>query len=365
MMLIRTITDYLDATYPLAYQEDYDNSGLLVGDPNQEINKVLICVDVTEAIMDEAIAGGCGLVISHHPLIFAGLKKITGQTYVERVVQKAIMNKIGIYAIHTNLDNHTEGLNRHLAGKLGLSEIKILKPMQNTLRKLVTFCPHEHAGKVRAAIFEAGAGRIGNYDSCSYNTSGEGTFRAMDAANPFVGSKHELHFEKELKIEAIYPFYLEQQIIKSMIEAHPYEEVAYDILVLGNENKYAGSGSLGELKPAMEAGNFLQSLKSLCGLPFLKYSGDLSQQVSKIALCGGSGSFLIKDAMKAGAQIFLTADLKYHDYFIPEGKMILADIGHYESEQFSKDLLAQVLLKKFPNFAVLKSKIKSNPVNYL
>jgi dinuclear metal center YbgI/SA1388 family protein len=365
MMLVKTITNFLDDAYPLAYQEDYDNSGLLVGDPNQEINKVLICLDVTEAIMDEAIAQGCGLIISHHPLIFAGLKKITGQTYVERVVQKAIMNRIGIYAIHTNIDNHAEGLNRHLAEKLGLTGIQILKPMQNTLRKLVTFCPHEYAEKVRTAIFEAGAGRIGDYDSCSYNTSGQGTFRAMDGANPFVGNKNELHFEKELKIEAIYPVYLERQIIKNMVEAHPYEEVAYDIIVLGNENKYAGSGVVGELKTGMEAGNFLHTLKTLCGLPTLKYSGDLSRQVSKVALCGGSGSSFIKDAMKTGAQIFLTADLKYHDYFIPEGKMILADIGHYESEQFSKDLLAQVLLKKFPNFAVLKSIIKSNPVNYL
>jgi len=364
-MKIKTISDFLEETFPVAYQEDFDNSGLLIGDPSQEIRRALVCLDVTEAIIDEAITEGCNLIISHHPLIFTGLKKITGQTYLERVVQKAILNKIGIYAIHTNLDNHAEGLNRLLAEKLGLSGIKILRPKKDTLRKLVTFCPHDHADKVRTAMFEAGAGRIGEYDSCSYNTSGEGSFRAIDGANPFVGNMNELHFEKELKIEAIYPVYLEQHIIKSMVEAHPYEEVAYDILLLGNENKYIGSGVTGALAGEIVAREFLEKVKTVCELPFIKYSGNDKDMVSRVALCGGSGSFLIKDAIKAGADIFLTADLKYHDYFIPEGKMILADIGHYESEQFSKDLIAQILVKKFPNFAVLKSKEDTNPVNYL
>lgn len=365
MIQIKTITGCLDQEFPLAYQEDYDNSGLLIGDPDQEITSALVCVDITEDVVDEAVQHKCGLIISHHPLIFGGLKRITGRNSVERVVLKAITNNIGVYAIHTNLDNHINGLNRMLAEKLGLTNLEILRPMQNTLRKIVTFCPPEHAEKVRTAIFEAGAGQIGNYDSCSYSSSGEGSFRANADANPFTGEIHKLHFEKEIKIEAIFPVYLEQQIIASMIKAHPYEEVAYDILLLGNNNKYRGSGIIGKLVSELPASGFLENVKYICGLPVLKYNGKLSQPVTTIALCGGSGSFLIQDALKAGAQVFLTADLKYHDYFLSEGKMVLCDIGHYESEQFSKDLIAQVLMKKFPNFAALKTKVNTNPVKYL
>ncbi|MBE0661071.1 MAG: Nif3-like dinuclear metal center hexameric protein [Bacteroidales bacterium] len=365
MIYIKTITSYLDKEFPLADQEDWDNCGLLIGNAEQEITSALLCVDITEDIVEEAVLLKCGLIIAHHPIIFGGLKRITGKTYVERIVQKVIKYNIAIYAIHTNLDNHINGLNRMLAEKLGMTNLKILRPKQDTLRKIVTFCPTEHAEKVRNAIFEAGAGQIGNYDSCSYNTLGEGSYRANAEANPYAGETDKLHFEKEVKIEAIYPVYLEQLIISSMIKAHPYEEVAYDILLLGNTNKYRGSGIIGNLASETTASGFLEKVKTVCGMPVIKYNGDLSQQVTTIALCGGSGSFLIQDAMKAGAQVFLTADLKYHDYFLPEGKMLLGDIGHYESEQFSKDLIAQVLMKKFPNFAALKTKTNSNPVKYL
>jgi len=364
-MLLKTITSFLDEAYPLAYQEDYDNCGLQVGDPEKEIDKVLICVDITEAIVDDAIHENCGLIVSHHPLIFQGLKRLTGQSATERIVQKAIGNNIAIYAAHTNLDNHYMGLNRMLAGKLGLTKISILRPKHDTLRKLVTFCPIEHADVVREAIFAAGAGKIGNYDSCSYNTLGEGTFRGLEDANPFVGTKSQLHFEKEVKVEAIYPVYLEQKIIAAMIKAHPYEEVAYDVMLLGNQDKYVGSGVIGLLPHPVQAGEFLKIVKEMTGVPVIKYNGDLSQKIAKIALSGGAGNFLINDALKAGAHLYFTGDLRYHDYFIAENRMIVADIGHYESEQFSIDLIHQVLVNKFPNFAVLKSKHSTNPVKYL
>lgn len=364
-MQIKAITSFLDELFPIAYQEEYDNSGLQIGDPENEIDKALTCVDVTEIVLDEAITEGCGLVISHHPLIFAGIKRLTGQTATERIVQKAIGNNIAIYSAHTNLDNHFQGLNHVLAGKLNLENIRILRAKYGLLRKIVTFCPADHADQVRTAMFDAGAGKIGNYDCCSYNTFGEGTFRASEDANPFVGEKNELHFEKEIRIEAIYPAFLEQKIIAAMIKAHPYEEVAYDILLLGNENKYVGSGVAGELHKPLNAATLLAKVKDICGIPFIKFNGDPDKQVSKIALCGGAGSFLINDAMRAGADIYLTGDLKYHDYFVADEKMIVADIGHYESEQFSKDLIQQVLVKKFPNFAVLKTKHNTNPVKYL
>lgn len=365
MTTLKKVSSFLDNYFPLAWQEDYDNSGLIISNGNREISKVLVSVDITEAVVDEAIEEGCELIVSHHPLIFGNLKRLKGQTFVERAIQSVIKNDIAVYALHTNLDNHHLGLNRMLAGMLGLHKLQILRPKTGTLRKLVTFCPTEHANEVRKAIFEAGAGHIGDYDSCSYNTAGQGSFRALDNANPFVGNKNELHFENELKIEAIYPVHLEPFIIRKMIEAHPYEEVAYDILLLGNENKETGSGIVGYLPEKVIAKDFLEKVKSVCRLTFVKYTGNPEGKIQKVALCGGSGSFLIKDAMKAGADIFMTGDLKYHDYFIPEDTMLLADIGHYESEQFSKDLIVSLLKKNFANFAVLKTKHNTNPVKYL
>lgn len=364
-MLIQEITHFLEEAFPIAWQEDYDNCGLQIGDPNREVNKALVCVDVTEAIMDEAIRKNCELIIAHHPLIFGALKKITGRSNVERLVQRAIQNNIGIYAIHTNLDNHSRGLNYILGKKLGISALRVLKPKTGTLRKIVTFCPEAHATKVREAMFKAGAGRIGDYDGCSFNIHGNGTFRPMEGANPFVGNHNELHTEPEVKIEAIYPVYLEQSIISEMVEAHPYEEVAYDILLLGNENKYVGSGMIGQTETRVPAIEFLERVKQVCGLKVMRFAGNPEKTISKVAFCGGSGSFLIPDAIKAGADIFLTGDLKYHDFFISFDKIILADMGHYESEQFSKDLIEQALVKKFPNFAVLKTEEITNPIKYL
>ncbi len=364
-MKLNSIISELEQFAPPALQESYDNSGLLIGDREQEITGVLVTLDVTVPVLDEALQKKCNLIVAHHPVIFKGLKSITGKNPVERIVARAIKNDVAIYAIHTNLDNVSRGVNGILAEKLGLSNTRILAPKKDLLRKLVTFCPKSHAEAVREAIFKAGAGRIGNYDSCSFNAEGEGTFRGSEDTNPFVGEKGKLHFEPEVRIETIFPAYLENAVINQMKAAHPYEEVAYDIYPLGNAFDQTGAGMIGELEEEMEETRFLEYIKSITGTPCIRYSDLTGKAVKKVAICGGAGSFLIHSALGAGADVFLTGDIKYHDFFEADGKMIIADIGHYESEQFAKDLISSLLIKKFSNFAVLISETRTNSVNYL
>lgn len=364
-MLTRDLTRFLEELAPLHLQESYDNAGLLVGHPEKEINKALITLDVTEAVLAEAKQKGCDLIIAHHPLIFGGLKKLTGASAVERLVIEAIKSDISIYAIHTNLDNVHTGVNKILGDKLGLTKLSILSPRGGLLRKLVTFCPLKEAEKVRAALFDAGAGHIGDYDSCSFNLEGTGSFRGSEETNPFVGEKGKLHYEKEVRIETIYPVYKEKPILKSLFAAHPYEEVAYDIYPLGNEFARAGAGMLGSLPEPLTEENFLSKVKQVTGTPCIRHSGLTGRLVQQIAICGGAGSFLIKDARRKNADVFLTGDIKYHDFFLGEDDLLIADIGHYESEQFVKELIYSNLIEKFSNFAVLISEANTNSVNYL
>jgi dinuclear metal center YbgI/SA1388 family protein len=364
-MKIKEIVRPLEEIAPLFFQESFDNSGLLIGNPENEINRVLITLDMTEKIMEEAIQKGCNLVISHHPLIFSSLKSITGKNASERIVESAIKNEVAVYAIHTNLDNVDQGVNSILSDKLGLINKKILLPRKDVLRKLVTFCPESHAEKVRQALFEAGAGHIGNYDSCSFNTSGTGSFRGLEEAKPFVGEKGKLHYENEIRVETIYPAYKEDIILNALIGTHPYEEVAYDIYIIGNKYSRAGAGIIGELENDLDEIAFLKSIKEKTGAAFIRHSSFTGNRIKKVALCGGSGSLLIKYAIKAGADVFVTGDLKYHDFFEGDNKMLIVDSGHYESEQFSKELIYRILKNNFPTFAVLISELNTNSVNYL
>lgn len=349
----------------LSLQESYDNSGLLVGDENDYARAALITLDVTEDVIAEAAAKGCNLIISHHPAIFGNLKKVSTSDATGRIIIEAVRNGISLYAIHTNLDNVPGGVNSMLCDKLGIINRQVLRPMKGMLQKLVTFCPTQHAGKVREAIFAAGAGHIGNYDNCSFNAAGQGTFRAGDGANPYVGETGKLHIEDEIRIETIFPAFLQSKVIAALIKSHPYEEVAYDIYNLDNYYEGAGAGLIGELQDDTDAREFLLKVKSVLGIGCIRHTALPSVKIRKAALCGGSGSFLIRDAMAAGADIFLTGDIKYHDFFIPEMRMILADIGHYESEQFTKELISTLLKKNFPTFAHFISETPTNPVNYL
>lgn len=364
-MQIKEITQYIESIAPLAYQESYDNAGLIVGNANDEVSGILITLDITEEIIDEAIRKGLNLVISHHPIVFSGLKKLNGRNYVERSVIKAIRNNIAIYSAHTNLDGVFGGVNSKICEKLKLQNCRMLVPMQGFLKKLVTFVPTEDAESVRTALFEAGAGHIGNYDSCSYNLTGQGSFKANEKANPYVGEKNKLHFEQEIRIETIFPKHLQHTVIDALLKAHPYEEVAYDIYPLDNDFALGGTGMIGELAEPADELNFLQTIKETFHCQALKHTSLLGKPINKVAVCGGSGSSFLSKAMAQNADIYISADFKYHQFFDAEQKIIIADIGHYESEQFTKEVFYELLTKKFPKFAVHLSEISTNPVSYL
>jgi dinuclear metal center YbgI/SA1388 family protein len=364
MPILTDVINCIEGTAPLFYQETYDNSGLQLGYPNQDVKGAILAIDITEDVIDEAISEGANLVISHHPLIFNGIKRITGSNGVERAIAKAIKGDIAIYSCHTNIDNVSSGVSHRMAEKLGLTKIKVLKPISGVLCKLVTFVPHDHAEKVRDAIFSAGAGHIGQYDCCSYNLAGEGTFRASEQSNPFVGEKGQLHKEPEIRIETIFPKHLESKIIAAMIKAHPYEEVAYDIYSLANKAEHIGAGAIGHFDNPLDEISFLNLIKTNFQVPTIRHTKLLNRKISRVALCGGSGSSLLSDARKAGADAFVSADFKYHQFFDAEGRILIVDIGHFESEQFTLEIFYELLMKNFSNFALRFTKVKTNPINY-
>lgn len=344
-MKIKELTDHLERIAPLAFQEPYDNAGLLVGNPNQDVRQVLICLDCTEEVVEEAIRKQCDMIISHHPIVFKGLKKFTGKNYVERVLIKAIRHNIALYAIHTNLDNVFGGVSSKIADKLGLQNHMVLSPKRNLLKKLAVYVPRTHVEIVRNALFEAGAGSIGKYEECSYNTVGYGTFRALEGANPSIGKSGTQERVEETKIEVIYPDHKERSVLVAMYEAHPYEEVAHDIFLLDVPFAEVGSGAIGNLPSPMSEIDFLALVKDRLNLQVIRHTKFRNKPISRVALCGGSGSFLLPDAKRSGADIFITADYKYHEFFDAEDDLIIADIGHFESEQFTQELLLEIIQK--------------------
>lgn len=365
MIKIVDVIRELEHWAPLILQESYDNAGLLTGNRQDTCTGVLCCLDVTEPILDEALARGCNLIVAHHPLIFGGIKKLSGGSALEKTLIKAIKKDLAIYAIHTNLDNVLTGVNGKIASLLKLRHTRVLLPKEGYLLKLVTYVPTEHTEQVRQALFEAGAGHIGGYSDCSFLVQGEGTFKPGEGTQPFSGTQGQRHTEKENRLEVIYPAYLQGSLLSALRRSHPYEEVAYDLVPLANSHQELGAGLVGELDQPVAEGAFLETLAQIFGGGFLKHSPLLGKPIKRVALCGGAGSFLISKALSAGADLFLTADLKYHDFFLADGRLVLADIGHFESEQFTIELLADHLAEKFHNFAVLKTSISTNPVNYL
>jgi len=363
-MTVRDLAACIEILAHPALQEDYDNSGLIIGSPDTSVNAALITLDVTERVIDEAVRKGAGMIISHHPPVFNGLKRLTGRDVTERIVFKAIRENIALYAIHTNLDNSVNGINRAIGEKLGLAGLTILEPVKRRLMKLVFFVPPSHARIVCQAVFDAGAGTIGNYDWCSFSVDGQGSFRAGEGAKPFTGNVNVLHHENEQRIEVILPAFLQQSVIHALIKAHPYEEPAFDLYPIENQWTNAGSGMIGELAVAIPENQLLNTIKSLFGCKCLRHTDLLNRPVKKIAVCGGSGSFLIPAAIARGADAFITADIRYHQYFEADRRILLIDAGHYETEQFVKELLYNHIIKKFPNFALHLSEINTNPINY-
>ena len=364
-MKIKQILAILEEMAPLAYAEDFDNVGLLVGNQDNEATGVLVCHDALENVIDEAIAKNCNLVVCFHPILFSGLKKITGKNYVERAVIKAIKNDIAIYAVHTALDNHKNGVNKIFCDALGLKNTKVLVPKQNFIQKLITYTTPENADKVRNALFEVGAGTIGNYDNCSFNSVGFSTYQGNENSNPVVGTKGELTQTNEIKIEVTFEKYLQSKILKALFSNHVYEEVAYEIYELQNQHQNIGLGMIGSLETPMSETEFLTFVKAKMQCGGIRHSTFLNKNISKVAVLGGSGSYAIKNAIQAGADVFLTADLKYHNFYESENQILLADIGHFESERYTKNYIVDFLKEKITNFAIVLSEENTNPVKYL
>jgi dinuclear metal center YbgI/SA1388 family protein len=363
-MKIAEVIKCLEDFAPVILQEDYDNVGLITGNSSDDCEGIITTLDVTEDVIAEAMLKNCNLVVAHHPIIFKGLKKLNGKNYVERTVIAALKNNIAIYAIHTNLDNVVNGVNYKIAQRLHLQNTEVLYPKEGALKKLVTFSPHANAEEVRNALFKAGAGTIGKYGECSFSADGIGSFKAGEGADPYVGDIGKRHIENETRIEVIFPSYLREHVVQSLKQSHPYEEVAFDIYSLNNIRSDIGSGLVGYLSEPSSEEDLLSLLKTAFGLSVIRHTSFLHKKITKVAVCGGAGSFLIPAAKAAGADIYITSDIKYHEFFDADNTILLADIGHYESEQFTIDLLAEILQQKFPNFAVLKTETRTNPVYY-
>lgn len=364
MPTLLALTRVLEAAAPLAYQESYDNAGLQCGDPQQEVTGVLITLDCTPAVIDEALAKGCNVVVAHHPVVFKPLKRLTGANEVEQTLIKAIRHDVAIYAAHTNLDNVHHGVNRTLAGKLGLEKLRTLEPKSGLLAKLAVYAPPAYAEQLLRALYEAGAGQIGQYTDCSFRFPGQGTFTPGPGATPFAGQRGQPETTAELRLEVLLPLHRQGAVLRAMRQAHPYEEVAYDLIRLENEHQEVGAGMVGELPEALSPAAFRARLRQALGVPVVKYT-DFEQPIKKVALCGGAGSFLIGKARAAGADAYVTGDLKYHEYFGAEGQLMLCDVGHFESEQFTGEIFRDLLKANFrSNFAVLIAETLTNPVRY-
>ncbi len=363
-MKIQEVISTLETWAPPAYQESYDNARLITGNKNDKLSGVLVTLDCTEDVVEEAISKDCNLIVAHHPIVFAGLKSITGKNYVERTVIKAIKHDIAIYAIHTNLDNVVTGVNKKIANKLGLKNQRILAPKSNTLSKLVTFAPTPDTESVLNALHKAGAGAIGNYDECSFTTTGTGSFRPNETANPHIGTKQVREHVNENRIEVIFPSHIQRNIITALKASHPYEEVAYYITPLDNQNQEVGSGMIGELSSPVDIREFMTSLKQTFNLGVIRHTNPHKSTIQRIALCGGAGSFLLPKAKGAQADVYITADYKYHEFFDAENTITILDIGHYESEAFTKELIYDFLKEKFANIALNLSEVVTNPINY-
>lgn len=361
---ISEVIAYLEKIAPPVYQESYDNATLITGDGEAEVSGILCTLDCTEEVVKEAISIGANMIVAHHPIVFKGMKSLTGKNYVERTMILAIRNHIAIYAVHTNLDHVAHGVNKKISDKLGLINTKILQPKKQLLSNLTFFVPESSKDEVLQAIYQAGAGNIGEYSDCSFQIKGMGTFTPSLNANPTIGGPEIPQKIEEIRVEVLVPNHLLAQVMTVLKKSHPYEEVAYYVHLLENENQEVGAGMIGELTNAMDELEFLDFLKEKMELQVIKHTGLMSKKVKKIAVCGGAGFFLLGDAKRAKADVFITADVKYHEFFDADGKIILCDIGHYESEIFTKQLFGEFLSQKFPNIALYFTRVVTNPTSY-
>ena len=363
-MTVKEITALLEEQAPLSFAEDFDNVGLLVGDPAMKVTGILVTLDTLEQVVDEAVAKKCNLIVSFDPILFKGLKRITGATYVERTILKAIQNGVAIYRMHTALDNIKAGVNGKICEVLGLKNTRILIPKTGTIKKLLTYVPLASKDFLLEKLFEAGAGHLGHYSHCSFTSEGTGSFLPRKGANPAVGTQGNLQLEPEVQVHITFTRDREKAVLRALFSHHPYEEVAYEITTLENPYDHLGMGMVGELPEPMDPKQFLQRVRYRFHCGCIRHTDLPQTPFRRVAVLGGSGAFAIGAAKAAGADILVTADVKYHQFYQAEGKLVIADIGHYETEQFTKNLIAEYLSEKIPNFAISLSETKTNPINY-
>lgn len=365
-MLIKEIIHHLQELAPLARQEDYDNSGLQVGRVDVDCSGALVCVDVTPAVVNEAIALGCNLIISHHPLIFKPLKHITGSSLTEQSVMIALSNNVTVYSAHTCLDNAPKGVSWKMAHMLGLEQVSVLQPQTNRMLKLSVFVPPTHADKLCESLFEAGAGHIGSYEHCVFRSQGCGSWRPLDGADPCIGTVGEVSSQPEVRLDMMLPVWKREAVEQALLAVHPYERPAYEFVAVRNSEPDAGSGAIGVLPEPMTAAQLALKIKDTFGSPVIRCSLMAPESmVQKVALCGGSGASLISHAIAAGADVYLTSDTKYHDFVDYGKRILLVDIGHHESEQCTKSIFYHLIREIFPNFAVRYSQQDINPIKYM
>lgn len=365
-MKIEEVIAYLEQKFPLHWQEDFDNCGIQCGDKEREITGVMVCFDLSEKVIEEAIVKNCNMVVSHHPIIYrTGLKKVEPTNRVGKIICKALENKILLYSMHTNMDSGLNGGNVLFAHKLGLENLQVLSPKTDMLKKLVVFVPIEDAIQLREALFEAGAGSLGKYKNCSYNVKGMGTFTPTEGAEPTIGSVGVSEQVAEERIEVVFPAHAQKKIVEVLFKNHPYEEPAFDIIKLENLNNHIGLGRVGEIPEPMEVESFLLFAKQQLNLQVIKYSGNIGKKIKKVAVCGGGGASFVMDALSMGADIYMTGDIKYHDFFLPENKMIVADIGHFEGENFIREIIYNEINDFFTNFASYISEEEKLEINLI
>jgi dinuclear metal center YbgI/SA1388 family protein len=365
---VAEIAAALEAWAPPASKLDYDNVGLQVGDARREAASVLVALDLTAAVVEEARETGADLVVTHHPLLFRPLKKLTADDPAGALALRLAEHGIAYYAIHTNLDAAPGGVSFALAGRLGLEGIRFLEPSEESLVKLVTFAPAAHAEAVRRAMAEAGAGHIGDYEACAFTIRGTGHFRPGERANPFIGEAGGAEEAvEEVRIEAEVMRWDLGRVVRAMKAAHPYEEVAYDVYPVEQPATRVGFGAVGFLQAPTTLEAFLAVVAARLDAAALRYSGDPAMPVRTVAVCGGAGASLIPRALAAGADAFVTADVTYHRFFEPldaEGRprMALVDAGHYETEALTEPLLVDWLAHHFPDLAVRKTRHRTSPM---
>ena len=364
-MTIKDVTTFLEQKFPLYLQEDFDNCGVQCGDVRQEISGAMVCFEMSEQVIDEAIDKGCNLVISHHPLMLKrGICKIVPTDRVGAMICKALAHNMVLYSMHTNIDSGEGGGNDAFAEKLRLRNVKVLEPHKGMYRKLVVFVPKENAETLKSALFAVGCGVQGNYDSCGYTLHGQGQFRPLEGANPHIGEENHLEHVDEERVEMIYPTGLQRAVVQAIYDNHPYEEPAFDLLPLENESRTIGLGRIGELPKELPVSDFLGYLKDNLGFIHCRYCGDETKMIRKVAVCGGGGSSFIDLAIASGADAYVSGDFKYHDFFKSYQKTLLVDIGHYEGEFFIKNIIFNLLNEKFSTFATLISKMESLEVKF-